>query len=161
MSKIFGFTFIRNGIKYDYSFIEAITCLTQICQEVFVSVGDCEDQTLIEVKKIPRVTIIETKWDMSLRQGGLILSQQTNLILNQLRNVHGKTDDAWGIYLQCDEIFHENEYQKIKQDIEQAEKSGADTISFRYLHFWQSHHQIAINKKWYPHEIRGEIKYQY
>jgi hypothetical protein len=155
MSKIFGFTFIRNGIKYDYSFIEAITCLTQICQEVFVAVGDSEDQTLIEVKKIPRVTIIETKWDMNLRQGGLILSEQTNIILAELRKTHGHINDAWGIYLQCDEIFHENEYQSIKNDIEAANKSGADAMSFRYLHFWQSHHQIAVNKKWYPHEIRA------
>jgi len=155
MSKLFGFTFIRNGIKYDYSFVEAITCLTELCEEVFVAVGDSEDQTLDWLKKIPKVKIYETKWDMSLRQGGLILSQQTNLILDELKKVHGHDEEAWGVYLQCDEIFHENEYQMIKKDISSAQKMGADVISFRYLHFWQSHHQIAINKKWYPHEIRA------
>ncbi len=28
-------------------------------------------------------------------------------------------------------------------------------MTFRYIHFWQSHNTIAINKKWYPQEIRA------
>ncbi|MEK6625531.1 MAG: hypothetical protein AABY86_11215 [Bdellovibrionota bacterium] len=28
-------------------------------------------------------------------------------------------------------------------------------MAFRYLHFWQTHRQLAINKKWYPQEIRA------
>jgi len=36
-----------------------------------------------------------------------------------------------------------------------AATANCDAISFRYLHFWQSYHQIAIDRRWYPQEIRA------
>jgi hypothetical protein len=91
---------------------------------------------------------------MSLKKG-LVLSVETNKALNALKADHGEEENAWGIYLQADEVLHQDDYELLKKDIEKAQKSGCDALSFRYLHFWQTHHHIAISKKWYPEEIRA------
>ena len=44
--KVTGFTFIRNGIKYDYPIVEAIKSILPICDEFVVAVGNSEDDTL-------------------------------------------------------------------------------------------------------------------
>lgn len=154
MINIFGFTILRNGIKYDYPFKESLKSLAGPAKEVFLALGKSDDGTEKEVSDLDFLKIIPTIWDDNLREGGLILSQQTNLALEGLRSIH-KDKNAWGIYLQCDEVFHENDYQKIREDIQHAEENGYDAVSFRYFHFWGNHHEIAINKKWYPNEIRA------
>ena len=35
--KISGFTFVRNGMKYDYPFLESINSLLALCDEVIVA----------------------------------------------------------------------------------------------------------------------------
>jgi len=153
--KIFGFTLLRNGIKYDYSFKECLSSLNAVTEKTYLALGASEDGTEDVINSLPNIKVIPTVWDDALRDGGLILSQQTNVALNTLREDYGESDDAWGIYLQCDEVFHQDDYQLIKNDIAKAQAEGCDAISFRYFHFWMDHHHIAINKKWYPQEIRA------
>ena len=152
--KIFGFGLLRNGVKYDYCFLESLQSLCDIVEKTYLALGDSDDGTEEALGSIDNIEIIPTVWDMSKREGGLILSEQTNVSLNKLKEDHG-CDENWGIYLQCDEVFHEQDYELIKEDIKKAQETGCDVMAFRYLHFWQSHHKIAINKKWYPHEIRA------
>jgi hypothetical protein len=101
------------------------------------------------------VHITPTVWDRASRDGAVILSEQTNIALNALRGECPGDENAWGIYLQCDEVFHEEDYEMIVRDIQKANDTGCDVARFRYLHFWQDHHSLAINKKWYPQEIRA------
>lgn len=155
MVKIYGFTLLRNGIKYDYSFRECLNSLAPVCESIYLALGKGEDETSAAVSKLPKIHVIPTVWDESLREGGLILSQQTNIALEELRSDHGSETDSWGFYLQCDEVIHEEDYSLIQKDFERAQEEGCDAISFRYLHFWMTHHHIAINKKWYPQEIRA------
>lgn len=149
---IYGFTLLRNGIKYDYPFRESLRSLSALCEQVFVALGDSDDGTEAALQSFPNLLVERTVWDENLRTSGLILSQQTNIALNRLR---AHTRNGWGIYLQADEVLHEAEFSRIRADIQEAEASGCDAVSFRYLHFWQSHERIAIGKKWYPQEIRA------
>ena len=41
-----GFTFVRNGVKYDYPFLESINSLLPVCDHIVVAVGHSEDDTL-------------------------------------------------------------------------------------------------------------------
>ncbi len=68
--KVSGFTFVRNGVKYDYPFIESINSLLPICDEVIVAVGQSEDDTLNRIKLFhsPKIKILETIWDESIRE---------------------------------------------------------------------------------------------
>ncbi len=155
MVNVFGFTLLRNGVKYDYTFEECLTCLSELCQKTYLALGDCDDATPEVVRQIPNIQIKDTIWNMNNREGGIVLSEQTNEALNFARLNEKHTPNAWGIYLQCDEIFHEDDYKLILDDLKKAHEQGCDVVSFRYLHFWQSHHKLAINKKWYPQEIRA------
>ena len=153
--RFYGFTLLRNGIKYDYSFIESLRSLLDLTGKVYLALGDSEDATEEALSILDNLVIINTVWDEAKRQGGLILSEQTNIALNALRADHGHEKESWGFYLQCDEVLHPSDFELIKEDGKKALEQGCDAIAFRYLHFWQSHHQIAINKKWYPQEIRA------
>lgn len=141
-------------MKYDYSFKESLLSLAPLVQKIYLALDPGEDTTELEIKKLDFVKIIPSSWDLSVKKG-LVLSVETNKALQALRHDHGKDQNAWGIYLQADEVLHEDDYEILKNDIEQAQKQGCDAISFRYLHFWQTHHHIAISKRWYPHEIRA------
>ncbi|MBT7610205.1 MAG: hypothetical protein HN576_10640 [Bacteriovoracaceae bacterium] len=152
---VFGFTLLRNGIKYDYSFRECLGSLKPICKSIYVAVGKSEDGTEEAVKELEKIVIIDTVWNEELREGALILSQQTNIALEALRADYKDEPESWGIYLQCDEVLHEEDYDLILEDLRKAEDSGCDSMTFRYLHFWMDHHHVAINKKWYPQEIRA------
>lgn len=152
--KLYGFTLLRNGVKYDYSFKESLMSLEPIVEKTYLALDPGSDSTEAEIKKLTSVKIIPSLWDMNLKKG-LVLSVETNKALAALRADHGTEENAWGIYLQADEVLHEDDYEILKRDIETAEKSGCDAITFRYLHFWQTHHHVAVSKKWYPNEIRA------
>lgn len=145
-----GFTLLRNGLKYDYPFRESLEGLRALCESVVVAVGKSEDGTEEALKNLDLVQV-PTVWDEAKRQGGVILSEQTNIALSELRK---RTPMGWGFYLQADEAISERDFALIKSDILKAEAHGCDCISFRYLHFWQSYESIAIGKRWYPQEIR-------
>ncbi|MBI2522170.1 MAG: hypothetical protein HYV97_17255 [Bdellovibrio sp.] len=155
MVRLFGFTLLRNGIKYDYSFKESLNSLSPICDKIYIALGQSDDGTEAAVSKMAGLEIIPTVWDEKSRQGGIILSQQTNLALSHLREMQKATAEAWGFYLQADEVLHEDDFDLIRSDLNKAQTIGADAVAFRYLHFWQTHRQLAINKKWYPQEIRA------
>jgi len=150
---LYGFTLLRNGVKYDYSFKESLESLKPIVNKVYLALDIGQDTTQDEISKLPYVKVLDSVWDMDLKKG-LVLSVETNKALHFLRSEHAGEGD-WGIYLQADEVLHQDDYKILKEDIEKAEREGCDAISFRYLHFWQTHHHLAVSKKWYPEEIRA------
>ncbi|MFT6069711.1 MAG: hypothetical protein ACJAT2_001508 [Bacteriovoracaceae bacterium] len=155
MTKIYGFSFLKDGVRYDYPFKEAFKSLSSIASKTYVALGQNDDGTFEELKKLPELEIIHTVWDMNLLgKGGVIFSEQANIALNKIREVHGKEPSAWAVYLQSDEIIHEDAIDQLKRDIEKADVEGCDAIRLRYFHFWKSHYEVAINKRWYPTEIR-------
>lgn len=147
--KISGFTIIRNGIKLDYPFIEAIKSGLPICDEFIVVVGQSDDDTREAVEAIgdPKIKIIDTVWDEKLRVGGKILAQQTNIGIDAI------TGD-WGLYLQADEVLHQDELDEI---VEAAQKHkdapNVDGLLFPYRHFWGYQH-VVTSRTAYRREIR-------
>ncbi|MEK7720047.1 MAG: glycosyltransferase family 2 protein, partial [Bacteroidota bacterium] len=39
--KVCGFSFVKNGVKFDYPVVEAITSILPLCDHFVVAVGDC------------------------------------------------------------------------------------------------------------------------
>jgi hypothetical protein len=148
--KVSGFTFVRNGVKYDYPFLESMRSLLPLCDEIVIAVGRSEDNTLNQIQSLhsSKIKILETVWNESLRESGSILSQQTNLALDQ-------TQSDWAIYLQADEVLHEDSYSIIKEamlrykDVEEVEG-----LLFNYKHFYGSYRYVGNSRRWYRHEIR-------
>ena len=152
MPKLHGFTLLRNGLKYDYPFRESLAGLHGLCDSVTVALGKSEDGTEAEIARLPWVNTVPTVWDEAKRQGGVILSEQTNIALEEVRKKQGS---GWGFYLQADEAISERDYDLIRADVAKAEAEGYDCISFRYFHFWQSYERICVGRRWYPQEIRA------
>jgi glycosyltransferase involved in cell wall biosynthesis len=148
--KVSGFTFVRNGVKYDYPFLESINSLLPLCDEVVVAVGQSEDDTLEKIKSLhsPKIRILETVWDESIRKGGTILSQQTNLALGHM------TGD-WAIYLQADEVLHEQDYLTMKEAmLRYKDTRVVQGLLFNYKHFYGCYNYIGDSRRWYRREIR-------
>jgi hypothetical protein len=147
---ISGFSFVRNGVKFDYPFCESILSILPLVDEFVIVVGKSEDETLEKVRSIDsdKIKIVETVWEESLREGGKILAQQTNVALENI------TGD-WGFYLQADEVVHENDLPKIKDACEQyfVDKS-VEGLLFSYHHFYGSYNYVGNSRRWYRNEIR-------
>ncbi len=126
-----GFTFCRNMVRYDYPVVESILSILPIVDEFVVNVGRCEDGTLDLIRSIdsPKIRIVESVWDETLRKDGIIYSQQTNIALSYC------TGD-WAFYLQADEVIHEQDLPRILQAIGLNEGNPeVRGLLFRYLHF--------------------------
>ena len=148
--KVTGFTLIRNGVQFDYPFLESIQSLLPLCDQVIIAVGQSEDATLEYLHSLPapQVQIVETIWNDSLRKGGSILAQQTNIALSQ-------TSGDWAIYLQADEILHEDDYPIIRESMERyKDDREVEGLLFHYKHFYGSYDYIGDSRRWYRHEIR-------
>jgi hypothetical protein len=150
--KVAGFTIIRNAIKYDYPVVEAITSILPLCNKFYVGVGNSEDATreLIENIHSDKIIIIDTMWDDRLREGGLVLSNETNKMFDQIPG-----DFDWCFYIQSDECVHEKDHEKIKQAMQIfVEDEQVDGLLFSYKHFYGQYNYLGIGRKWYQNEIR-------
>ena len=110
--KITGITIIRNAIKNDYPVIESISSILPVVDEMIVSVGDSEDETEALIRSIgsPKIRIIHSVWNKSIRANGSILAVETNKVLNAV-----SPDTDWIFYIQGDEVMHEKYIETVKK----------------------------------------------
>lgn len=151
--RVSGFTFVRNGVKFGYPFRESILSLLPAVDEVIVNVGKGDDGTLEAVRELAaeysKIKVIESVWDDSLRTGGRVLAQQTDI---SIAACTGK----WGIYLQADEVLHEDDYVWILDALKRADADeSVDGLLFDYLHFYGDFRIVNWNPSAYRHEVRA------
>jgi glycosyltransferase involved in cell wall biosynthesis len=149
--KVVGFSFIRNAVTFQYPIVEAIRSILPLCDEVVVAVGRSTDNTRALVEAIsPKVRIIDTEWDDSLKEGGRVLAVETD---KAYRAIPADTD--WCIYIQGDEVLHEDGYDAIKKAMERwKDDKRVDGLLLKYRHFFGSYDYIGAEGHWYRHEIR-------
>jgi hypothetical protein len=151
--KVAGFTFIRNAVINDYSIVEAINSILPICDEFVVAVGNSEDgtRTLIENINSPKIRIIDTVWDETLRLGGAAFAEETDKALSNISE-----DADWAFYIQGDECVHENDLPLIRKEMEETlYDPEIEGLLFKYNHFYGSYDYIAESRRWYRREIRA------
>jgi glycosyltransferase involved in cell wall biosynthesis len=130
-ARVSGFSIVRNAVRYDYPVLESLRSLLPIVDELVIAVGRSDDGTLDLVRSVkdPKLVVLETEWDDTLRVAGRVLAQQTNLALARCRH-------PWAFYLQADEVVHEDDYARIGAAL--AHWNGdprVDALRFRFLHF--------------------------
>ena len=148
--KVSGFTFIKNAVKYDFPLVESVTSILPLCDEFIIVHGDSEDSTrnLIDSINSPKIKVFDTVWDPNLKQGGLILSQQTNVALS-------KTTGDWCFYIQADEVVHEKYLPEIKKAMQtHFDDKKVEGLLFKYIHYYGSYNYVATSRQWYRKEIR-------
>lgn len=149
--KVCGFTFVRNGTKFDYPFVEAIKSILPICDSFIVAVGNSDDDTLTRVKSIdPKIIVIETVWDESLREGGRVLADETDKAFKAIPEEYD-----WAFYIQGDEVVHEKYLPEIKAGmLKYVNDNRVEGLLLNYKHFFGSYDFIGTKYSWYRREIR-------
>lgn len=150
--KISGFTFCRNASKLYYPIVESIRSALNVVDEFIVVVGDCDedDTTRAEVESIDsnKIKIIDTIWDLAKYPKGMEHAHQTD-IAKQACN------GDWCLYLQADEVLHEDDLPLIRGRCEQyLNDFKVEAMVFDYLHFWGDYQHYHTNHRWYEKEIR-------
>lgn len=156
---ISGFTYVRNGFKFGYPFLASIQSLLPLVNEIIIAVGDSEDGTRDAIVNFnnPKIKIIDTVWDESLRENGKIFAQQSDIGLNHISG-------DWAFHLQIDEVLHENAREIIMDAINLADSNkNIDGLLFPFLHFWGDYKHIRNTRRTHRFEIRafknkGDIK---
>lgn len=149
--KVTGFSFIRNAIKFDYPIKEALLSIEPLCDEIIVAVGNSDDDTLELIKSIhPKIKIIETVWDDTLREGGRVLAVETDKAFKAV-----SSDTDWCIYIQGDEVMHEAYHANVKAAmLKFKDDKAVDGLLFNYKHFYGSYDYVGDSYNWYRKEIR-------
>lgn len=149
--KVCGFSFIRNGVKYDYPFEEAIRSILPLCDHVIVAVGKSDDDTLAKVMAIdPKIEVLQTEWDEAQREGGRVLALETDKAFQAITNEYD-----WCFYIQGDEVVHEAHYNSIRNAMERYKNDQeVEGLLFNYRHFFGSYDYVGARYSWYRREIR-------
>lgn len=150
--KVAGFTMVRNAVKYDYPVVEAITSVLPLCDEFIVAVGNCEDETLALIESIgsPKIKIIHTIWDDTLREGGRTFALETDKAFQAVA-----ADADWAFYIQADEVIHEKYHDAVRQAmVKYKDNRSVEGLLFHYKHFYGSYDYVGESWNWYRREIR-------
>lgn len=148
--KIGGFTYVRNGFDYGVPFLESIQSILPICDVMIVAVGDSTDGTRAAIEQLgnPKIKIIDTIWDMQLRDGGKVFAQQANIALDAL-------DTDWAFHIQSDEVMHEKDLALIKASIDKYDQEkSVEGFILPFIHFWGGYNYIRNSRRVHNHEIR-------
>lgn len=156
--KISGFTLVRNGTQFDYPYLESLRSLASGVDELVINVGRGEDDTLQRIQECSKILpaksihVFESDWpldDPAKKKGGLILSEQTNLALDRC------TGD-WCIYLQADEVLHEEDWPPLRSALTKADDDPrVEGLVFEYVHFYGSFDVIQRSRNVYRREVRA------
>jgi hypothetical protein len=150
--KVTGFSFIRNAVKNDYPIVQAILSILPLCDEFVIAMGDSTDNTqeLIESINSPKIKIIHTIWDESIREGGRTFAEETDKAFAAISK-----DTDWAFYIQGDECVHEDYLPEIKNAMkEHLNNKNVEALLFKYMHFYGSYDFVASSRRWYRNEVR-------
>jgi hypothetical protein len=150
--KISGFTFIRNAVKFDYPVVESILSILPLCDEFIVAVGKSDDGTRDLISSIgsPKIRIIDTVWDETLREGGQVLAVETDKAFDAV-----SPGSTWAFYIQADEVVHEKSHDLLRQAMERwKDEPAVEGLLLSYVHFYGSYDFYGDSRKWYRNEVR-------
>jgi len=150
--KVIGITIIKNAVINNYPIKEAISSALPLVDEMIVLVGDSEDDTIGLIASIPseKIKISHSVWDKTIRTGGSVLAVETNKALQLV-----PADTDWVLYIQGDEVLHENDYPAIREAMKKYfHDNKVEGLLFKYLHFYATYDYLRDGRNWYKQETR-------
>jgi hypothetical protein len=129
---ICGFSFGKDLVRLNYPVVESVRSALSICDRFVFVVGRSDDGTRELIASIdPKIEIIDSDWP-DVKVDGTVLSIEANKAMDLAET----TNCDWGLYIQADEVIHEDDREKIRAACEHW--CGHDQVKallFRYLHF--------------------------
>ena len=150
--RISGFTFLRNADSLGYPFLEALHSALPLVDEFVIALaeGDSGDATGEKLRALgsEKIRLIPTRWDLDRFPGGTIYARQTDIAKEACRG-------DWLLYLQADEILHEDDLEGIRSRCDKfVDDPRVEGMVFDYVHFWGSFNRHFRSHAWYAREIR-------
>lgn len=125
--KISIYTFIKDGIYFDYHVVQMLKHHLPFADEIIVNEGYSSDGTYERIKNLdPKVKIYRERWDLS---GGNWEEWYVKFKEKAKANCSGD----WCILLDADEFIPEWEFEKIRNHLEKTENI---IIPLKYTHFY-------------------------
>jgi len=148
--RVSGFSFIRNGSRLNYPFIESIESALPICDEFVIAVGAGNDDTRERIVALgePKIRIIDTVWNPILKRQGFVLAQQKMIAQ------YNCTGD-WAFYIEGDEVLHEDDREAVRAAMERhLDDPRVEALWFDYVHFYGDPNYVALGHSYYRREAR-------
>lgn len=150
--KVSGFTYVRNGLNFDYPFLQSIKSVLPIVDEMIVVIGDSFDGTREAVMALndSKIRIVDTIWDDKMRAGGFIFAQQANIGLDNVAS-----DADWVLHIQADEVINEKDYTAITKAMEEnLDNKAVEGFLFNFINFFGDYKHYAPSRRYHQKEIR-------
>ena len=148
--KVSAFTFIKNGQILGYPFLQSINSILPIVDEFVINVGESEDDTLEQINLInnPKIRIINSKWNENMDDRGYVYGQQKMI-------AQFNCTGDWAFYIECDEVYHENDLKAIKDSMEvNLNDDRVEALVFDFYHFYGNSNSFLDSPGWYRTEAR-------
>ena len=132
--KTSGFTFLRNTSKLYYPILESIQSVLPLVDEFVIALGkgdedDDSEQKILSLNS-PKIKIIHTTWDLDTYSNGTEYAHQTDI-------AKAACSGDWLIYIQGDELIHENSYNEITTKCARfLNDKSVEGFLFNYYHFF-------------------------
>jgi hypothetical protein len=119
------YTFVKNGLFYDFHLIEMLTHHLPLADEIVVNEGYSSDGTYEAISNIsPKIKIFRTEW------GKARSVEWFPRFKNEARK---RCSGDWCILLDCDEFIPEWEFDGLKTFLSQTDK---DLVPMKFLNFY-------------------------
>jgi hypothetical protein len=148
--KISAFTFIKNGQILGYPFLESIQSILPIVDEFVINVGISDDDTLSVIQSISsnKIRIIQSYWSDKMQNRGYVYGQQKMI-------AQFNCTGDWLFYIEGDEIYHENDLEKIKDSmVSNFNNPDVEALVFDFYHFYGNADSYLDSPGWYRSEAR-------
>lgn len=136
-----GYSTTYNCVTQNYPFVESITSMLDVCDEVCVVDGGSDDGTWDVLCEMA-----ESNPKLKIHQNIVDLSDSRHAIFDGAQKAHAR-DLCSGEYCwqqDVDEIIHENDYDKIKNLLKSLPKS-VFLVCLPVVEFWGSKGKIRID----------------
>jgi glycosyltransferase involved in cell wall biosynthesis len=141
MPRLSLYTFVRNGLYFDFHVEAMLRHHLPLADEIIVDEGLSTDGTYEAIRGIdPKIKIFRNEWDRS--------DPLTWHIKFKNRARQNCTGD-WCILLDCDEFIPEWEFERLREAISSTDQ---DIFAVRMLHFYGNYkvHQARTDREFPP-----------
>ena len=148
--KVSAFTFIKNGQILGYPFLQSIQSVLPIVDEFVINVGESEDDTLSLIESIisPKIRIIKSKWNDSMKDQGYVYGQQKMI-------AQFNCSGDWAFYVEGDEVYHEDDLKQITKSMNMhLHDPNVEALVFDFKHFYGNSNSVLNSPGWYRSEAR-------
>ena len=139
--KLSLYTFVRNGLYFDFHVVEMLRHHLPLADEIIVDEGLSTDGTYEAIKHIdPKVRVSRNEWDRS---------DPLTWHIKFKNRARRKCSGDWCILLDCDEFIPEWEFDRLRETLE---STRADILPVRFTHFYGNYrvHQARTDRIYPP-----------